>query len=366
MDYLALEKKYHNFYAPNFMIKVGGQDLLKEHVEIFSVTVNNTLEGADDCSFSVNNPFDPDGETFRYLAEGGLFEVDEELEVLVGYGDRSQLTSIFLGIITAVDVTFPANGISQLNIKGYDKSHKLMKEQRSDNFGSSERPVSYSEVVKEIIAKENYKLGTANVVDTREQHRQLKQDRQTDYDFIKNKLAGEISFEAFVFGNDFYFRPPANDKTDVVTTLEWGKTLISFSPKVNLASQVNEVEVRGWDPSKQEPIKGTATAGDEHGRDGGRESGADKVRDTTKHMWRPVSTQKEADDLAKSVLDKLASELVTGSGECIGIPDILPGHNLELKGLGERFSRTYYIERTSHSVSTSGYKTTFNVKESTV
>lgn len=368
MTFAALEKKYKNFYAPNFMIKVGGKDLLKESVEVFQVTVNNTLEGADDVSFTLNNPFDPDSENFPYLKKDGLFEVGKEIEVTAGYGDRSRLELIFLGLLTSVDVTFPANGISQLTVKGFDRSHKLMKEKHSANFGSSEEPISYSDIVKKIVSE--YKLTTTNVEDTKEKHRQIKQDRQSDWDFIKTKLAGEIYFEVFVQGKDFYFRPPASETSKTVTTLKWGESLVSFSPQVNLAKQVSEVEVRGWDPAKQKAIVGKAKAGDEHGRDGGKESGGERVKktqgDVKRHLWRPVSTQKEADDLAKAILDKTAEELVTGSGECIGIPDILPGLNIELAGLGTRFSRTYYIEKTTHSISSSGYKTTFNVKENTI
>lgn len=370
MDFAAFEKKYRNFYAPNYMIKVAGKDLLRESVEVFQVTVNNTLEGADDVSFTLNNPFDPDKENFPYLQEDGLFEVGKEIEVTAGYGDRSRLVTIFLGLLTGVDVSFPANGISQLTVKGFDRSHKLMKEKHSENFGSSEEPISYSDIVKKIVSQSKYKLKTGNVVDTREKHRQFKQDRQSDWDFIKTKLAGEISFEVFVLAEEFYFRPPASEKSKTVITLTWGKSLVSFSPQINLAKQVSEVEVRGWDPAKQEAIVGKAKGGDEHGRDSGKKSGADQVKktqgDVKRHLWRPVSTQKEADDLAKSILDKTAERLVTGSGECIGIPDIMPGLNIELKGLGSRFSRTYYIEKTTHTISSAGYKTTFNVKESTV
>ena len=59
---------------------------------------------------------------------------------------------------------------------------------------------------------------------------------------------------------------------------------------------------------------------------------------------------------------KKHEEVLKGSGESIGIPDILAGTNIELKGLGKQFSSTYYIDQTNHSISSSGYKTTFNVK----
>ena len=370
---MDIEKRYNNFYVPAFSVEVGKakKDLLKENVEIFSVSVNNTLKGSDDFSMTINNPIDIGANDFRYL-KNNLFPIDKDNDVIIkmGYGDRSALTTVFSGIITAIDVSFPANGVSQLTIKGFDRSHKMMKSQHSDSWGSDNNRVKYSDVVKQIADKSQYRFGKSNIVDTREQHRQIKQNRQTDFDFIQKKLADEIGFEVFVRGEDLYFRPRANDSADVVAELIWGRTLVSFSPKLNTANQISEVEVRGWNSAQQRAIVGRARRGEEHGRDRGRQSGGEAVAatqgDVVRHIWRPVSTQREADDIAKSVLEKTALGFVTGSAESLGIPDIVPGRNIMLSGLGKTFSKTYYIEKVTHSISTSGYKTTFDVTENTI
>lgn len=365
MDFKTLQEKYQNFYAPTFLIEVNGADLLKEKVEIFSVTVNNTLEGAADFSFTVNNPRNPDGKDFRFLKKGALLEVGKNITIKFGYGDRSGLVPLLVGLITAVDVSFPANGVSQLTVKGFDLSHKMMKKQHSKAWGS-DRPITYSTIVNELAGRE-YKFNTANVVNTQEEHRHLKQDRESDYDFIKKKLAEKIDFEVFVRGNDFYFRPPADDKNAAVTTLEWGRSLISFSPEINTANQVSGVEVRGWDSRRQQAFVGRSRRGNERSREGNRQGGSERVGDDDiRHMWRPVSSQREADDLARSAFNRLAEGFVKGNGECIGLPDLLPGMNIELAGLGKQFSKVYYVEKTTHTISSSGYKTTFGVKETTI
>jgi phage protein D len=198
----------------------------------------------------------------------------------------------------------------------------------------------------------------------------VKQDNQeSDYEFIKNKLAKEIEFEFFMRENILNFRPPDNHKKSFVTTLKWGQSLFSFSPRLNIANQVSEVRVHHWNPKDQQAIVGIARRGQERGRDRGERSGGERLDQVQsgviKHVWQPVSSQDEAEQIAKSILNKLADELLTGSGECIGIPEILPGKNIKVEGVGEKYSKTYYIESTTHSMSTSGYKTTFNVKEKT-
>ena len=366
MDFKELQKKYQDFYTPNFVILVNGEDLLKKSVEVFGITVNLTLEGAADFSFTINNPLEANGKEFKYL-QNGLFEVDNNVEIKIGYGDRRKLESILVGNITSVDVSFPANGISQLTIKGFDRMHKMTKEQKSKPWGS-DSTIKYSEIVQKVTSDSKYRFDRLKITDTKEKHQHIKQDRESDYNFIKSKLASKVGFELFVLKNELYFRPPANDKKDdVVTNLTWRRSLLSFSPTINLAEQVSEVEVRGWDPNTQQAIIGKAKKGDEQGRDGGRESGADKVQEAVKHFWRPsVASKTEANQQAKSILNKLAEKFVTGNGECIGIPSVLPGRNIKLEGLGNKFSKVYYLEKVTHSISNSGYKTTFNVKESTI
>src|SRR5207244_579862 len=77
----------------------------------------------------------------------------------------------------------------------------------------------------------------------------------------------------------------------------------------------------------------------------------------------PVTSQQEARDLATSLLRERAYEFITGSGQVIGLPDLRPGDNVELKGLGKRFSGTYYVKKVEHSIGGSGYHTQFEVRK---
>ena len=378
MQFAELQSKYGNFFAPAFRILINGQDLRSESagplgqpIEIFNISINNTLDGADDFSFTINNPFkfSQRGRNFPYLDPEGLFKVGSNVEITIGYKDLKQTDPLMIGVISGLDISFPANGISQLTIKGFDLSHKMMKAKKSKNWASSESPITYSEIVNQL-AGGVYSFDTRNVDNTFEPHKQLKQDRESDFEFIKNKLAGRIGFEAFAFRKAFYFRPPGATSTDTITTLAWGESLISFAPEVNLANQVSSVEVRGWDAITQKAFVGIAKTSDLRGKESGQKSGAQNAEaaegKVVKHLWKPVSSQNQAKDLARAILEKNAEQFVKGRGECIGIPDILPGHNIELGGLGQTFSKKYYIEKTTHSISSSGYKTSFSVKENTL
>ena len=57
-----------------------------------------------------------------------------------------------------------------------------------------------------------------------------------------------------------HFAPP-NDKATAVVRLVWGEGLLSFKPEANLAGQISQVEVYGWDPKTKKPIVGGASRG---------------------------------------------------------------------------------------------------------
>jgi len=49
--------------------------------------------------------------------------------------------------------------------------------------------------------------------------------------------------------------------------------------------------------------------------------------------------------------------------ETIGMPELKPGENVELTGMGEQFSGQYHIEEVTHTISDSGYSETFNKRK---
>jgi len=182
-----------------------------------------------------------------------------------------------------------------------------------------------------------------------------------DLDFIR-KLAKRNCFELSINGNKVYFGPHKESQTPIVT-LDYGKSLLSFNPELNIANQVSEVEVRGWDViAKREIIGKAKSEGSKDCKNGGEIM--EKLYGHVEMVVtdKPVKSQQEADALAKSIFKEKANEFIRGNAESIGIPDIRAGTPIMLKGVGKLFSRKYFIERSTHTINSSGYKTTFNVK----
>jgi phage protein D len=364
LTFTDLEQAHRNFYVPAYRIRVNERDLLEqEFMEIASVQVDNTLKGADRFTFTVNSDFNFKNREFTFLFD--LFAFGNPVEIRMGYQGDVPLPLMLRGKITSVQTSFPANGLPQITVSGYDLSYCM-------TIGTGKKPLKFpnktdSEIVSEI-ARTPYGLNP-KVKDTQVKHPLTEKGQQSDMQFLE-KLAERNGYELYTFDQDLYFQPPSNDG-DAVVSLEWGKGLLSFSPEINIAEQVTSVEVRGWDVSTKQEIVGTARQGEEIGRDSGRRSGGEEMQGVCRStdglkIRVPVFSRQEADRWAKAILKKRAEQFVQGSGESIGLPELRADSNIQLLGLGSKFSRTYYIEQTTHTINTSGYRTTFKVKDTTI
>ncbi|MBD5799849.1 hypothetical protein BHU24_25085 [Bacillus pseudomycoides] len=361
MDIEQLAFAYGNFYAPVFEIEIEGENIIEKGVEVISVSVDNNLSNADHFTFTVNNAFDIMEKEVRWLDQ--LFAFGKKVKVKMGYVNQSneiaELAEIFIGVITSVTTRFPSGGLPQMEVSGYDLSHCMMKGLKARSWQKAKHSDTAREIAK------NYKLKSV-VDDTGVLFpRVVKKDGLSDFQFLQD-LAKKNSFEFFVLGETLYFRAPVYYKEPIVT-LEWGKSLVSFNPEINVANLVTKVEVRGWDAIKKKTFIGMAKLDDKRNQKTVGELVQQMCKESVElSVQYPVFSKQEADRLAKSILNKHTEGLVTGSGETIGIPKIKAGENIMLLGMGKKFSKKYYIEKSNHSFSSSGYRTTFNVKENII
>jgi len=361
----TLAKTYGDFYAPSYAVRLGRDDVMRDLlIPVSQVEVDLKLAAASVFSFTVTNCYDHALQIFR-TGRGGdvlsLLKFGTEVEICMGYGDARSTPTAVCGVIKEISTSFPEGGSPELTISGMDHAYML-------TLGTISRTWTDaldSDAVRYIASHNN--LGAA-VQSTEVLNAQLEQNNLSDWAFLK-KLADRNHFEFYVDEKKkLHFAPP-NDNATAVVELIYGQGLLSFKPTANLAGQVSEVELFGWNPSTKKPIIGRASAGEESGRTGksGGQFLAEFVRDSDKkptlRLRQPVFTQAEANRRAKAVLNECAKQFVTGEGEAIGLPEIRPDRNVKLSKLGKFFSKTYYIQQATHKIDANGYRTRFNVKE---
>ena len=309
----------------------------------------------------------------------------KEVEVSMSFGDAPK--PVYKGEISYVQPTFqPGGSGSYLSLQGFDRLHRLTRGTNARTWGDGHKETdAYSDTASTVIgdsgsqdtSKQSDSLSTDKVDSTSAKFKYVAQANVSDYHFLRS------------LGLDAGRPASASDHTDD-KKISFQKVQTSGSPVLNVCrdkvegdpgtlalscrlrlSTVNQyakVIVRGWDPSQKKAIVGECDSADQSfdGTPGWERTGkamygsasSGRVYQMVNH---PVSSQDEADAVAKSVFERLGMDFVTGSVETTGHPTINPGDIIELKGFGTRFSGKYLVNGVIHEISRPGFRTTLQI-----
>ena len=375
MELVDLSRRYRNFYAPSFTVRVAGKDLVRDIlVAVSRVEVELKLGDASLFTLTLSDCYSHKHHVFETAHGDDLLDIltlGAEVEVCIGYGDAATTPTAILGAISNISTSFPETGSPELVVSGYDHGFALTLGTNSFSWQES----TDSDVVSQIATKHKF---NADVEPTTEKHPQIEQHQISDWAFLqklaqRNSDDDENQFEVYLDASGQAKRPTLHFgkprvKSSPVLRLKWGEGLLSFRPEANLAGQVSKVEVYSWDVRGKQQIVGRASA-DNAGLKSqsiGRHLGAlvrAPDRAPTMRLRQPSFTQAEADKRAKAALGEKAKKFLTGDAEAIGLPELRPDRTVLLDNLGKAFSKPYYIEQASHRIDSGGYRTRFKVRE---
>lgn len=357
------------YYAPEFKIEVEGRELdPTTKGDLLEVKVSMDIDNMTSFDLTVNN-WDDARFDFKY-SDSTTFDMCNRIHIQLGFED--ELTSMVQGQITRLSPRFPESGPPSMGVSGQD-SMVILKDRKP---GPNDQKI-FTDVqdweIAEIVARRN-KL-RVEVTKDGPRHPQVVQKNQDEATFLMER-ARRIDFDVFVksdpaTGEDkLHFTRPSDGRDGSairVYQLEWGRNLMHFTPTLTVSGQVSKVTVRGWDPATKQVFTYTAEEKDLPGSSGGGRSGpaaaaciGSERQDVV--VDAPVTSEQETRDLATSLLTERAYEFLTGKGRIVGQPQMRPGDNIELTGLGRRFSGRYFVKQVEHSLGSSGYFTDFTVR----
>jgi uncharacterized protein len=370
MQLQTFSSQNDNFYAPAAVVKVFGRDVMRAMgMAVSSLEIERTLGAASRFSFTLADCYDFEHRQFKSQNDVNVFELlrlGASVEILMGYGDTSKMPRLLSGIITEVKTEFPDSGSPELHVSGFDNAHPLTMGKNSNSWSNTKD----SSVARSVAAFHNL---NAKIQDTQTEQQQIEQNQESDFEFLK-KLADRNSYEIYVDEkNTLHFHKP-NYADAPVLEIAWGEGLLSFKPEVNLAGQVNRVEVYGHNNTGREAIVGVATSGSDLDVLGNSKGAAERAKELSKgraglgvlRIRQPVHSTAEANSRAQAALNEITRQLLTGEGETIGLPALVPDTRIEVLKLGNPFSRPYYVTSTIHKFDSSGYRTRFKVRGSAI
>jgi uncharacterized protein len=312
-------------------------------------------------------------------APDGTFDIDNKLTLALGY-DPDPLEHVFKGDVTGVRVSFPNGGMPSVTLVAHDYLQRLASGTGAGGFGFLPDFLIASIIgaknllvplVDPTIIAASTVLFALQVIFTGSGEKQGGTDEgESDLEFL-GRLAKKYDADFWVEDDVLYLSRFMKEYSPRLT-LTWGKTLLDFSPTMTTVGQVVGVTFRltlreiplaflvtvFWDFDKER--LGTSIV------PGMAKAFADVKGPMLTILDRPISSPADVASSALEILSELRARLnqrLTGSGTAVGDPRIRAGAVIRLEGLGPDFSGDYRVTSASHTVDSSGYKTSFEVRK---
>ena len=351
-------------YAPRFDIAINGAPVGADGLHaITSVEIEQQLNRMNMFRFQVQDEYAPGGapgqgraRPFRWLGHP-LFTFGNDVSVSIGY---VHLVKMAEGKIQNIQADFTHGLAPTFSVDGADRAFMFL---TTPSDVAAFRDKTDSDIAKEIADRAQMDA----VVDrTSERFAvKIKQGGKSYFEFL-DELARCNGYNFSLSGRRLNFvAPTANRPADAVLT--WGQDVLSFSPQLKTDAIFTEVIVRAWDRSGRQMIEGRARAGEENQQEPGKRFGSQVAQgiygEAVKVITdRPVTSAAEARQIALAELQRGSDSFIAGTVEMLGRPDLGPGMTMELRGLGDWFSGKYFIDKLTHRISTSGYRTSCEIK----
>ncbi len=285
------------------------------------------------------------------------------------------------GATTSLEPQFPSSGAPTLTVRALNVLHRLRTKKYRDHWVGKKISEIAEDIGKRNDADGKKRFPLPVRTDAKAKGKEPKldycaQDNQYDIDFLLLE-ARNIGYVVFVDTE-----PAGAGKTREVLRfapsdarhagaaavsyeLEWGVSLIDFTPKLSTANQVSSVEVKSWDRQKNRAIKPkvdlkTPGLANQDLLPLLQGKSAPAREDVV--VNEPQFTEAQAKRRAEAVLSDRLKQLVEASGTTVGLPDLRSGQRVLIRGLGARFSGIYFVTKTTHTLGDSGYTTKFTAR----
>jgi phage protein D len=362
--------------VPYFCVVIEGQDITPW---VSSVQVVEDDRLADNMTITVNDPRMIYADA---LMEGCTAEID------LGYTEPGQHALLLRALITKVELSYPENGVSQLKIKGEDKSIEMGLVERKKNWTRT----TVKGIVKEIAEPYHFAKVVANLSPDPRVTRE-NQDGKTDLAFLQ-ELAKKYQAKCFVELNEnekevLYFIPDRRilhlnraDKLVLRYRQGVGSNLTTFSPAfdasfIDRVKEVHDIDKGGQQVSTPPPpaaevfiwqlapdLSSRASRADLDRIEAMYQVGVRAREKLQQELAKPkpktgavAASQQQLDDKAGSLESRRLGMSATGT--TVGSIWMRAKCNVSIVGVHERFAGDWYVTSVTHTIDTSGYKTDF-------
>lgn len=339
-------------FLPIIYIKIDGQPVSQEFIDnLREVVVDTSLDVPSMFTISLNDP------KLKWVDDASL-ALGKPVEISVKPAEENAREKILIsGEITGLEPNFSSHNISTMLVRGYTKDHRLHRGKKNRTFLQK----TDSDIASKLAGEAGL---TASVDATTVTYDYLLQYNQTNMEFLQARAA-RIGYQVFAADGKLYFKKGEANLGDgpTLTLLE---NLWEFQPHLASTHQADTVTVRGWDSKQKTAITAAATPNAAMNQGGQTQTGGAQAQSAFSAaefvlVDCPVSTQGEAMELAKGLMNDLCGEFIQAEGVCDGHPGVKPGWKINIQKVGTRFSGKYFVTSAVHIYKPGSYETHFAI-----
>jgi phage protein D len=278
--------------------------------------------------------------------------------LVVGGGDANGPVELFRGVVTGLEAEYLGpDGPPELTVLAEDALQGARMARRTAVYTD----VSPADLARQVAGR----LGLdADVLGLTEPVATWAQLNESDLAFLRRVLARQDA-DLQVVADVLRVFPRAEAARGTVELRLPGQ-LRRVRALADLAHQVTEVTVSGWDPAAGARVRVSSTGTEPRPATGF--TGPQRLRATlgprTEHVGDVVAaSDAEARALADAAFDRRARRFATVSATAEGNPLLRVGTRVRFRGLSVRFDNTYYVVRAVHRWDVErGYETDFEAE----
>ena len=317
-------------------VLVDGAELAPEiRDNVLEVRVRDSLSVPASAMIRINDPKAAN-------VDSHPLQLGKTLEIKMGGLSQATTESVFKGEIVSIEPDFTREGCT-ISIRAYDVSHRLQRTSKVRTF-------------QQVSARQHGQQGLpgggarrASAERTGFVYKFFQQSGETDRDFIR-RLRARLRLRVRRRGRPVQVPQGRPGQRRTGRARRYGDNLLSFRPRVSAVQQVQETEVRGWDPmDKREIVSQRRSAPDllqalDHTR-----AGRGRVPAPQGARRRPHGRDRATSDEDGGGRARPPGGLVhRGRGRVHGQPAIRAGKSVKIDEVGSKFGGTYYVSASQH------------------
>jgi uncharacterized protein involved in type VI secretion and phage assembly len=363
------------------IITIDGRKQVDLYLDLSEVQVDTNVFLPAMFSITVKDELDVKTGKFKY-ADTDTFKVGAEIKIEIETDEipdevRTIKATLVIGEITGIDLSLTAEGVPLLQVRGYDRAHRLTEGKKTRTYGDANprgSGITEEQIINTIVQETDGLTGKQ--VDTSGlsgvKYSYVMQYNQTDLEFLWSR-ARSLGYQVYVLDKTLYFQKAdahRGNASDKPGTLTWGYNLGSFEPRLSAIGQVTKGVVKGWDPAQKQAIEGTSTTDssktipaiglNKKGSAVAKQAFSSRAEDVV--VDRPLVTIDQAKAMASALFAGDEGEFIQAEGICRqGDPRLIAGRIVTIEGVGQRFSGDYYVTEARHVYAQGTYRVTFGV-----